>query len=531
MGREIDLFIKGGRVYDGSGSEPVEADIGIAGDRIAFVSRFAGRDTIGARHSIEAEGLSVCPGFIDTHAHSEFTLLADARAEGKVLQGVTTEVNGNCGLSAAPLYREAFAHREKDLSELGIEERWATFQEYFALLEARKPSINFATLAGHGNIRASVVGYDDRQPSEEELGSMRMLLQEAVGQGALGLSTGLIYPPGVYADTAELVALARSIPDYLYASHMRSEGDALIEAIEELLRIGKESGIAVHISHFKTGGKANWKKIEKAIGAIGKARQEGVRVSADRYPYTAASTDLDAVLPSWTYAGGAEEELRRLEGRETRAKIRDEVLEHHQDADYWDGIVISSLNKESNKWMEGRSLSFLAGKAEKRPIDFLFDILIDERLRIGAIFHSMSEENLARFLSLPHLMIGSDSSARSTDGPTHSGKPHPRGFGTFPRFIGRYARDRGLMTVTEAIRRVTGLAAATFGLKGRGQLREGFYADLVVFDEERILDRATFEEPFLTPDGIRYVIVNGAVAARNGSVSVPRAGRVLRNGR
>ncbi|HTR44589.1 MAG TPA: D-aminoacylase [Thermodesulfovibrionales bacterium] len=531
MAREIDLFIKGAMAYDGSGGEPVRADIGIAGDRIAFVTGPSGRGALRARHYIEAKGLSVCPGFIDTHAHSEFTLLADGRAEGKVLQGVTTEVNGNCGLSAAPLYREAFSHREKDLRELEIEERWATFHEYFALLEARKPSINFATLAGHGNLRASVIGYDDRRPSGEEMESMRMLLRDAVGQGAIGLSTGLIYPPGVYADTLELVELAKSIPDFLYASHMRSEGDALIEAIEELLRIGRESGIAVHVSHLKTGGRANWHKIEKAIEVVDKAKQGGLRVSADRYPYTAASTDLDAVLPSWTYAGGAEEELRRLQDGEIRAKIREEVLERHQDAEYWDGIVISSLNKESNKWMEGKTLSFLAEKTGKGPVEFLFDLLINERLRIGAIFHSMSEENLERFLSLPHLMIGSDSSARSTDGPTHTGKPHPRGFGTFPRFIGRYARDRGLMSVTEAIRRVTMLAATTFGLKGRGQLREGFYADLVLFDEEKILDRATFEEPFLTPEGIRSVIVNGVVAARDGAVCVPGAGRVLRHGR
>ncbi|HXX58399.1 MAG TPA: D-aminoacylase [Thermodesulfovibrionales bacterium] len=530
MTREIDILIRKGKVYDGTGGDPVDADVAVVGDRIAEVLP-AGRLKDRAKTVIEAEGLSVAPGFIDTHAHSEFTLLADNRAEGKVLQGITTEINGNCGLSSAPLLGDAAKYRETDLRELGIKERWATFGEYFRLLEERGLVINFATLAGHGNIRASVVGYDERSPEGEEEARMCGLLRNAVREGAIGLSTGLIYPPGVYAETEELIGLSRCISALLYTSHMRSEGDALIESIEETLRIGRAAGIAVHISHIKTGGRENWQKIDRAVTLLDEARSGGMSVTADRYPYTASSTDLDAVLPSWTYAGGAEAEMRRLEDEALKTRIRDEVLSEHPTDDYWKSITLSSLNRESNKWMEGRTLSDIAERVGRRPVEFLFDILLEERLRVGAIFHSMNEDNLRRFLSLPYVMIGSDSSARSSDGPTHRGKPHPRGFGTFPRFIGRYVRDEKQMSVSEAIHKATMLPAETFGLTERGQIRKGFIADLVVFDEERIIDRATFEEPFLKPEGISYVFVNGSPAVREGSQTGVMSGKILRHGR
>ncbi len=531
MAVDIDILIRGGRVYDGAGGEPFTGDVAIAGDRIAFVSKNGDRLTEKAEKIIDAKYLSVSPGFIDTHAHSEFTLLADSQAEGKTFQGVTTEINGNCGLSAAPLYGEARAHRENDLNELGIEERWSTFQEYFQLLERRRPAINFATLTGHGNIRASVIGYADRRPDSAEMERMRTLLKDSVGEGAIGLSTGLIYPPGVYANTEELIGLSRCIKDRIYTSHMRSETDRLLEAIEEAIRIGRESGIAVHISHIKTGGRNNWSKIDRALSAMESARAEGLAVTCDRYPYTAASTDLDAVLPSWTYAGGAEEELKRLRTPEVRSAVRNEVMAQHAEEEYWSSIAISSVNSESNKWMEGKTLSFLSGIVKKEPVDFLLDILIEEKLRIGAIFHSMSEDNLRRFLTRPYVMIGSDSSVRSTDGPTHRGKPHPRGFGTFPRFIGRYARDLHLMNISEAVRKITLLPSETFGLMGRGRLKEGFHADVVVFDEERIIDRATFEQPFLKPEGIYYVLVNGSPVVWEGFYTGNRPGRILRHGR
>lgn len=530
MGRAIDLLIKNCRLYDGSGNEPFCADIAITGDRIGSVLPVSDSASLAAAKTIDAKGLSVAPGFIDVHSHSEFTLLADNRAEGKVLQGITTEINGNCGLSAAPLYGEAFRRRETDLQELGIVPRWSDFNEYFSLLEKKGLPYNFATLAGHGNIRASVMGYEDRPPEKTETAGMHRYLSEALSSGALGISTGLIYPPGTYADTEELSGLARSAKGKIYTSHMRSEGDRLIEAIKEAVKIGAESGIAVHISHIKTSGKKNWGKIDDAIALIEDARANGITVTCDRYPYTSAATDLDAVLPPWTYAGGAEEEMRRLKDKAVCMQIKKEVLEQHPDDEYWKNITVSSVNLGSNKWMEGRTVAYVSSEMGVEPVDLLTDLLIEERLRPGAIFHSMSEDNLKKFLALPYVMIGSDSSARSTCGLTRIGKPHPRGFGTFPRFIGRYARDYGLMSISSAVHKATMLPAETFRLKDRGRVQDGFFADIVIFDEESIIDRATFDEPFLRPEGVEYLIVNGMPVVWQGSFTGHTPGRVLRHG-
>ncbi len=541
MNKTFDILIKDGTVYDGSGSEPYTADIGITEDRITLVVKKSAKGSqeqrVTGRRTIHAQELIVAPGFIDTHGHSEFTLLADPRAEGKIRQGITTEINGNCGLSAAPLFGEAFKQREADLSEYGIRERWSTFSEYFVLLEQRTPSVNFCTLTGHGNLRACVAGYEDRKLTESELTMMRTLLTKSIQEGSIGISTGLIYPPGIYADTEELIALcwplAKIDPNgtCIYTSHMRSEGDRLIESIEETIRIAKESGIRVHISHLKTSGERNWHKIDHALSLIARARDEGYHVTGDRYPYTAASTDLDTVLPSWTYEGGAEEELRRLQNRETQFRIKEEILSEHPEKEYWERIVITSVISERNRWMEGKNVLHIAKKENCEPVDMVLRILIGENLRVGAIFSSMSEENLKKILSLSYVMIGTDSSARSFDGLTCKGKPHPRGFGSFPRFLGRFFHDMLQMDINEAIRKITLLPAITFGISGRGILREGAYADITIFDAKRVLDRATYEEPFLQPEGIYFVIVNGVPAIWEGRYTGLRAGRILRNGK
>lgn len=521
----LDYLIKNGMVFDGSGSEPVETNVGISGDRVTY----SGNEEIPAREAIDAKGLIVTPGFIDTHAHSEFTILADGRAEGKISQGVTTEINGNCGLSAAPLYGEAFEHREADLKELGIKERWSTFKEYFNILRNKGIAINFATLCGHGNIRASVMGYKDIMPDENAMNEMKRLLLEAVEQEAKGISTGLIYPPGVYSTTEELIELCSSIITHhaspIYASHMRSEGDGLIEAIEEVIRIGKEAGVNVHISHIKTAGERNWWKIDNAIELVGRARNEGVNLTCDRYPYTAASTDLDTILPSWVYDGGVDEELRRLRDPDASKRIKAEI--GSKDENYWKGVCISSVAKSENKWMEGESIFDIALKLGKRPEDAIFEILINEKARVGAIFFSMSEDNLRKFLSLPYTMIGSDSSVRSFSGPTFTGKPHPRAFGTFPRFISKYVKNEGLMPLSEAIKKMTYLSATTFGLKERGLIKEGFYADITVFDYNKIIDRATFKEPYKKSEGIAYVFVNGKLAVKEGEFTGGLSGRII----
>lgn len=524
----FDYFIKNGLIFDGNGSEPIEANIGIKRDRISYI----GTDKIAAKELIDAKGMAISPGFIDTHAHSEFTIIADGRAQGKLSQGITTEINGNCGLSAAPLYGEAFEQREADLKELEIKERWSTFREYFNILKKKGIAINFATLCGHGNIRASVIGYKNTKPDEDNLNKMKGLLTDAIKDGAKGLSTGLAYPPGVYSDTEELIELCKALnyselrtlnSEPIYASHLRSEGDALIEAIEEIIRIGKEADVNVHISHIKTAGQENWIKIDRIIELIESARDNGVKLTCDRYPYIAASTDLDIVLPPWVYEGGIDEELNRLKDPEILKKIKSEI--GFKDDNYWKDIYISSAN--NNKWMEGENIFDIAKKMNKRPEDVLFAILIEEKLRAGAIFFSMNEGNLRKFLSLPYTMIGSDSSARSFSGPTFKGKPHPRGFGSFARFIGRYVRDEGLMPVSEAIMKMTYLPSLTFALKERGLIKEGFYADICIFDYEKIIDNATFKEPYTKSDGIAYVFVNGTLVVKEGEFTGSLSGRVI----
>ncbi|HMK55070.1 MAG TPA: D-aminoacylase [Dissulfurispiraceae bacterium] len=522
----LDYLIKDGDVIDGSGSAPVTLNVGIEGDRIRYVGR-AHKD---ARHVIDAGGFAVSPGFIDTHAHSEFTILADGRAEGKLSQAVTTEINGNCGLSAAPLLAEAFERREADRREVGIHESWNTFDEYFNLISRNGIAVNYATLCGHGNLRASVVGYGDGPPSESEMAEMKKLLADALRAGAKGLSTGLIYPPGVYSTSDEIIELAKVAaverPGALYASHMRSEGDALEESIEETLRIGAAAGLPVHVSHIKTSGERNWHKIDSVIGMIEKARAEGFQVTCDRYPYIASSTDLDTVFPSWVYVGGVREELKRLKDPETWAKIRSELGGCTDE--YWKGIYISSVSATGNKWMEGENVFDIAARMHLHPADAVLNITLAEEARAGAIFFSMCEENLRRFLSLSYTMIGSDSSVRSFSGPTCAGKPHPRGFGSFARFIGKYARDEGVVTLPDAVRRLTSLPAAIFGIGQRGLIKEGYYADIAVFNYQTMEDTATFKDPYKVARGVEHVFVNGRLAFSGGSFSRERAGRVLR---
>lgn len=518
---KASLLLRGGTVYDGTGSEPFVVNVGIDGDRVSFVGPDGGADRV-----IDVGGLVVCPGFIDTHGHSEFTVFGERSHEGKLLQGITTEINGNCGLSAAPLLGEALTQRLRELADAGVTEPWSTFEEYFGRLGERGLALNFATLAGHGSIRASAMGYGDRRPSEIEMERMRGLLGACLGAGALGLSTGLIYPPGIYSDTGEIVELARygvslAGDRFIYASHMRSEGDRLLEAVREVLTVAREAGVKAHISHIKTAGERNWHKASEVISLIEEARAGGLRVTCDRYPYVAASTDLDSVLPAWSYEGGAGRELSRLKDPATRNRIAGELRREHPDEGYWRRVCVATVGTESNRWTEGKSILEIAARRGKDPVAALLDLLTDEKLAVDAILYSMSEENLRRFLSLPFAMVGSDSAARPLGG---AGKPHPRGFGTFPRFLRHYAGING-----PAIHRITMLPALTFGLAGRGCVREGYFADITVFDPETIADTATFDAPYARAEGVQFVIVNGVAAIREGKLTGARPGKVLAN--
>lgn len=528
MANKIDILIKDGLIFDGTRSDPFIADIGITGDRIKFIQRTSSDN---AGMLINAKDLAVSPGFIDTHAHSDFTMLADPRAEGKLFQGITTEINGNCGMSAAPLFGKVFEKREADLQELGIRERWNTLNEYFALLEQKGSAVNFATLTGQGNIRGSIVGYDDLTPSADELDQMSVLLKESLAAGALGFSTGLIYPPGIFTSTEELIGLSRNLSrrSLIYTSHMRNEGNTLLEAIEEVIRIGREAGVRVHISHIKTAGEKNWHKADEAVFRLRSAQNNDLKITCDRYPYIASSTDLDAMLPKWVFEGGDEKELAKLQEEESKIRIRKELEDEIDSASYWEKIIVSSVASDKNRWMEGKTIADISNTLKINGLDAVLRILVDEKLRAGAIFMSMSEINLSKFLLLQNCMLGSDSSARCFDGVTRKGRPHPRGFGSFPRFLGKYVRDENMMTLQSAVHKITLLPARTFGLKGRGVIKEGMYADIAIFDHEKIIDRATFENPFQKPSGMLYVLVNGVPAVWEGFPTGRLGGRILRS--
>ncbi|KWT90516.1 N-acyl-D-amino-acid deacylase family protein [Candidatus Magnetominusculus xianensis] len=526
----LDILIKNALIYDGTGRQPYSADIGITGKKIAFVS-----DTVNAAAelTIDADGLIASPGFIDVHSHSEFSLTSHPEADSKLLQGVTTEINGNCGFSAAPIYNEARQNLEKEFLLHKVQKRWQTFKEYNKVLSEAKPAINFSTLTGHGNIRASVLGYKNQAAEGADIANMAALLRESVTHGSIGMSTGLIYSPGVYSSNAELIELIRQsgVSDLIYATHMRSESDAIIESIEDTIEIGRQTGIKIHISHLKTAGKHNWHKIDAVLRLIADAAAEGIKITCDRYPYTASQTSLDTALPSWTYEGGDEAELARLSNPTELKKIKAETAAFRENDDYWKGVLVSSVKTEKNRHLEGMTIADAAAGAGAKPIDFAIDLLLEERLAVDAIFFSMNEDNLRRILSLPNCMVGSDSTIRpisqhnGSNG--QSGKPHPRGFGSFPRYLSKYVLSEGLMPLTEAIRKITGLPAETFGLKDRGVLRENAYADITLFDEKRIRDTSDYAQPWSAPEGIEYVFVNGRLAAKGGSLAPVRAGMLL----
>ncbi len=521
----FNYFIRNGFVIDGTSLEPVKQNIGILGDKITYI----GTKDMAAFNVIDADGLYVAPGFIDVHGHSEINLLLDRRAEGKITQGITTEINGNCGFSAAPLFGEAFERRSQELQYLGIKERWHNLNEYLLILKKKGIALNFMTLCGHSNLRASVLGYSDTPADDQVIGKMKTLYLNSLMQGALGLSSGLAYPPAIYSDTEEIVKILSirhpKNREIIYTSHIRSESEGLLESIEEIIGVGEMTQHKVHISHLKTSGEENWWKIDRAIELIEDARAKGVKITADTYPYIASSTDLDTILPPWVFVGGLSEEIRRLKDPQISKKIKGELST--KENNYWKNVYISSTRNPNNKWMEGKNLYEIALTLNKNEVDILIDIIVTENGSTGAIFFTMSADNLQKIIALPYVMIGTDSSARSFSGPTYEGKPHPRGFGTFPKFISYYVREKRLISLSEAINRVTALPARVFGIEKRGILREGFYADIVIFDYKQIKDKATYSEPFHKSKGVQYLFINGKLSVEEGNFTGVLAGRVL----
>jgi N-acyl-D-amino-acid deacylase len=523
----LDLLIRGGTVVDGTGARARRADVAIAGDRIEAVEVLPRAE---AARVIDATGHAVAPGFVDMHSHADFVLPGLPTADSKVHQGFTLEVVGNCGASPAPLTP---ARRQDVIDGAGLTVPplrwdWTSFRSYLDGLTRQGLSVNVAPLVGHGTIRLVAMGPGDARPTAGQLLAMAAETRRAMEEGALGLSTGLIYAPGVFADTDEIAGLARVAAEAggFYASHIRGEGDTLLPAVAEAIDVGRRAGAPVQISHLKAAGQANWPKMSQAIELIEAARAEGLDVTADMYPYPAGSTSLTALLPTWAHAGGRERLLARLADPADRARIRDALAGAGMARDAgWDGIAISGCPARTG--YEGRTLAHIAAELGVAAGEAVIEILRQSGGEADMVLFMMSEDNVARGLALPWVMIGSDGEGRAARGPYGAGKPHPRNYGTCPRFLGHYVRDRGLVPLEEAVRRMTGLPAAKLGLRDRGRLVRGAAADVVVFDPATVADTATFADPHRYPRGIAWVLVNGRPVIAAGEHTGARPGRVL----
>lgn len=520
-----DLLLEGGTLYDGLGGPAVRADLAVRADRVAAIGALSAGE---ARERLVVRGKVVCPGFIDIHSHSDAFLLVEPSAFSKILQGVTTEVCGQCGASAAP--RLPGYPMPSDWSAQRYPGTWSTVAEYRALLEAQHPAVNLALLIGHNALRAGIMGYASRPATEDERRNMVRVLEQALDEGGAGLSTGLAYAPGMFATDEELQALARVVAkhDGLYASHMRSEGARLIEAIDETLAVARATSARAQVSHLKTSGPAHWHKLDDALERMRRARAEGLDAASDRYPYTASCTDLDIVLPDWASGDGREAVLARVRDPALRARLADE-LDRTRSTEDWNRVVVAGARHPDAQRFRGQSIADAAQTLQKSPGEAALDIMDIDELRTTAFFFGMSEANLRRILAEPWVAIGSDASLRAPTGPLSEDHPHPRAYGTFPRFL-RMALDGQTVSLGEAIRKMTALPAERVRLKDRGVLRTGAFADVLVFDPARVRDLANYANPHQPPEGIAYVIVNGTVTVRDGRIEAGRGGRFLSPG-
>jgi N-acyl-D-amino-acid deacylase len=529
----LDVKIEGGTVIDGTGTAGGRTDVGIRADAIVALGDLS-REPAG--RTLNASNRIVTPGFIDMHSHSDWALWANRRAESKIRQGVTTEVVGNCGFSPAPVASE----RLDDLRSFalarprGLDFRWRSMEEYFDAFDAQGVALNVIQLVGHGALRVAAMGFADREPTGPELRTMQALLTEAMEAGAWGLSTGLVYPPGSYARTDEIVALARVAARHrgFYASHVRGEAATLLDAVAEAVRVGREADLSVQVSHVKAAGRPNWGGVPKVLALLDAAVAEGIDVMADAYPYTASSTVLRALLPAWALADGLPAMKARLADPATRARIREELTvsaagQSLVDRVGWDHVMISSC--PGRRDAEGRRLGELAAAWGMDPFDVLADLLGGDDGQAHVVMFQLDEHDLRAALVHPRVMIGSDGSALAPSGELGAGRHHPRSYGTFPRVLGHYVREERVLSLPQAVHKMTGLPARRLGLRDRGVIRAGAKADLVVLDARAVADRATYDEPHRYPAGIEHVLVNGSFVIRDGEHTGILPGTLIRN--
>ncbi len=525
----FDLVLHGGLVLDGTGTPPMRADVAVTGDRIAAIGDL---DERLARTSIDVTGRVVAPGFIDTQGQSGRMLLEDGAGASHVMQGITSEVIGE---ASTPALWTAESADTAMLSRLGLSADWTGVSGFLGRLASRGITVNVGSLAPLNQLRVDTMGMARRPATPDELEAMRRRLDDAMRGGAFGLSSALIYAPGAYATTEEIVTLARTaaIHGGRYVTHIRGEGDRLDVALDEAIAIGEQADIPVVVYHLKAATRSRWKTMPQVVGRIEAARARGLDVSATAYPYPVAGTSLGASLPDWVHEGGERAMLRRLADPAMRARIRREIERGH---DGWenflrsagfDGVTIADVEAGGDASVVGLSLAEIARRREQSPWDVFFDLLLEHDGRVAALYALMHEDDVREVLRQPWVSIGSDSAAQPDAGPLAVGRPHPRGFGTFPRVLGRYVRDEQLVPLPEAVRRMTSFAAAQMGIVERGQVRPGWFADLVVFDPATIRDRATFEQPRQYPEGVAVVVVNGVVTVRDGALTGQRGGRAL----
>ena len=519
------ILIRGGTIVDGTGKPAYQGDVLVDGDKIEEVcpSTVRLRLPTSTIETIDATGAIVSPGFIDAHTHSDAYLVIEPDAPSKITQGITTEINGQCGGSVAPRYGEARLSSDW-AAILGDRLTWHSLAEYREVLSAAKPAVNTVQFIGHNTLRSSVVGYTPRAATPEDLLQMSRLLEQSLDEGGWGLTTGLIYQPGKYSTPEEVVALAKvaAAKGGYYATHMRSEGDRILEAIDEVIELAKATGIKAEISHLKTSGRKNWHKIDAVLEKIEGAMSKGLLLGSDRYPYCAAGTDLDIVLPDWAQEGAAPAEVKRLEDADLRARIIEEINASDRD---WSEVMIGGTWAEDNKPYSGKTVAEILTVPSRSPGELICDILLRDGCKTGAFFFGMSEENLAKIYSRPWIVPGSDASLRAPWGPFGADHPHPRAYATMPEF---YRRVRALgVSREETVARMTSVIADRFGIKGRGRIETGAFADLVVWNEAEFKAKATFTDPHQFTGGVRCVMVNGTVSYRDGSFTGDRAGRFL----